>query len=253
MADLKIAVCTVTYKRPALLGQAIWCFEQQTYANRTMVILDDSGELPEREGDGWRIVRAPERYPTLGAKRNACARLAPPDADVLVVWDDDDLYLPWGLEATAAACRRADWSRPSEVCLLTANGCLWRIKSHSEGRNDKANQCSWGVAAALFWSVGGYNEAKNQGEDADLARKLLAAGASEADPITVAPSLPWYIWGPHGNRHISEPGMSYESWEPGAAGEFAVKAPRKLDLHRPRWLPQTAPSPRPWQEDWHAL
>lgn len=247
--DLKITVCTITYRRPKLLGHMVYCFEHQTYANRELIVLDDSGELAPARGDRWRLYSVDRRYPTLAAKRNACARLAPDDTDVLVVWDDDDLYLPWALEATAAGCQHHQWSRPSVVCYLCKDGNLWQIKSHSEGRTDKANQCAWGIDRDLFWAFGGYDESRNQGEDCDLAKRLDAAGILDSDPIEMG-FRPWYIWGPHENQHISEPGQVYETWRGDGNGwVFGVEPPPGINLRAPRYLPQV--DPRPWQQDWY--
>ena len=113
---MKIAVVCVTYNRPRQLGQMIRCFQRQDYAPRELVILDDAGQYAPTEGPGWRLTSVAERFPTLGEKRNAAARLVSPDAEALAVWDDDDLYMPWALRASAAALEHAAWSRPAWCC-----------------------------------------------------------------------------------------------------------------------------------------
>ena len=91
---------------------------------RELVILDDAGQYENQRGraGGWFPCR--ERFPTLGEKRNAAAALVGDDVEALAVWDDDDLYLPWALSASAAALAQAAWSRPSLVLHPQADGGL---------------------------------------------------------------------------------------------------------------------------------
>ena len=113
---MKIAVVCVTYNRPRQLGQMIRCFQRQDYAPRELVILDDAGQYASNEGPGWRLTSIAERFPTLGEKRNAAARLVSPDAAALAVWDDDDLYMPWALRASAAALELRPGRAPAWCC-----------------------------------------------------------------------------------------------------------------------------------------
>jgi glycosyltransferase involved in cell wall biosynthesis len=96
-----------TYGRPHLLPHAVESFLRQDYPCRELVILDDAGQYAEAiAGDRWRIISVSTRFPTLGEKRNALARLASPEAEVFAVWDDDDVYLPWHLSAAVRATKR---------------------------------------------------------------------------------------------------------------------------------------------------
>ena len=77
--------------------------------------------IRRRDGDRWRLVSVADRFATLGEKRNAAARLAPPDADALAIWDDDDLYMPWALRASVAALRARPSGRvPASCCTRWA-------------------------------------------------------------------------------------------------------------------------------------
>jgi len=240
---VKVTVCTITDRRPGMLGYMVHCFERQTHRDRQLIVLDDSGELAPARGDRWRIYSVDRPYPTLGAKRNACARLAPGDTDVLVIWDEDDLYLPWALEATVAAMNGAEWSRPSVVGVLTDSGKIRPIRSHSEFRNDKAYQCSWGINYKAFWEVGGYDEHLNQGEDAALALKLLSRDTPEADPILLG-YPPWYVSKPHKNASDESTAKSGDEY-----GRRVESVEPALDLKHPSFLPGI--SPRPWQQNWY--
>ena len=174
---MKICVVCVTYNRPGLLGQMIRCFERQDYADRAMVILDDADQYPPTHGDRWRLVSVADRFATLGEKRNAAARLAPPDADALAIWDDDDLYMPWALRASVAALEHAAWSRPSLVLHPLGNGSL---RQHSTGG---LFHSGWAYRRDAFDRAGGY-PAMNNGEDQELGRRLRAAWRRRGRPYS---------------------------------------------------------------------
>ncbi len=101
---MNIAAVCVTYLRPRQLGWMIRCFLEQDYPadKRELIVLDDAGQYEDQQGGGWRLISTGRRFATLGEKRNAAAALAD-GVEALAVWDDDDLYLPWALSASAAA------------------------------------------------------------------------------------------------------------------------------------------------------
>lgn len=100
-----------TYRRPACLIRSLYCFMQQTYPNRHLLIWDDAGMYTEdkaervdaHDNSRWsvRIITSP-RFNSLPEKFNALAGLAPSDS-YLAVWEDDDLYLPWHLSFSTEA------------------------------------------------------------------------------------------------------------------------------------------------------
>ncbi len=116
MNNPKIAACCLTFRRPKLLGRVIESFLRQTYTNSELVILDDCGDYPDQpHGDRWRIVSVNERYPNLGAKRNACVQLVSNDVDAVQTWDDDDVVFPWMFESVAEALSKGEWARGSQA------------------------------------------------------------------------------------------------------------------------------------------
>ncbi len=194
---MKIAAVCCTYKRPVLLGRMIECFLRQDYPAdlRELVILDDAGQYGDREGDGWRLVSVAERFATLGEKRNAAAAMVSPDVEVLAVWDDDDIYLPWALSSSAAALREADWSRPGRVLLAHKGG----FRQHATGGLFHGG---WSYRRDLFHRVGGY-PGKNNGEDQALARRMEALAARQIDPLADG-RMPFYVYGlDSGSYHLS--------------------------------------------------
>ncbi|MFM7166560.1 MAG: glycosyltransferase, partial [Planctomycetaceae bacterium] len=83
-----------TYRRPQMMGTTTLAFHSQDYPEdrRELIILDDAGELQNDACGGWQIISIPRRFRSLPEKFNAIAGLA--KGDILVVWEDDDIYLP---------------------------------------------------------------------------------------------------------------------------------------------------------------
>ena len=76
-----------------MMANTIPCFITQDYPadRRELIILDDAGELKNETGEGWQNISIPRRFRSLTEKFNALAGLA--QGEILVVWEDDDLYL----------------------------------------------------------------------------------------------------------------------------------------------------------------
>ncbi len=90
-----------TYGRPVYVNEAVKMFLEQDYPadHCELIVMNDCpGQVfradPEIEAT-VRVFNRPNRYATLGEKRNACIELA--KGDLIAIWDDDDLYLPWRL------------------------------------------------------------------------------------------------------------------------------------------------------------
>ena len=97
--ELVSCMC-VTYARPELIVEAIECFLRQDYAGpKELVVLNDLGtqelvfEHPEVV-----MINVPRRFRTLGEKRNALAGMC--NGDILLPWDDDDIYMPWRISTS---------------------------------------------------------------------------------------------------------------------------------------------------------
>lgn len=235
---MKIAAVCCTFLRPRSLGQLIRCFELQDYPpdRRELVVLDDAGQYEPCRGEGWRVVSTGKRFATLGAKRNAAAALVSPDVEALAVFDDDDLYLPWALRASAAALAEADWSRPGAVLHREPDGSL---APHATGG---LYHGGWAYRRAAFLRAGGYPE-MNNGEDQALARRLERLGVCQADPLALG-FRPFYVYTWGGGWHLSNLGADGYRRLGGLYGEktrIPVADPPWLDLLAPRILPGLRP------------
>ena len=105
----RISCVMPTYGRPVYVNQAVKMFLDQDYpADRCeLIILNDcqgqSFQLGDEVAESVRVINRSRRYATLGAKRNACIERAA--GDLIAVWDDDDLYLPWRLRYSVEQMR----------------------------------------------------------------------------------------------------------------------------------------------------
>lgn len=87
---MKISAILPTRGRSDYASQALRSFLAQTYANRELIILDDSDDpsFPKwRPVNGVHYLRADERL-SIPAKRNKCCEMA--SGEVICHWDSDD-------------------------------------------------------------------------------------------------------------------------------------------------------------------
>lgn len=154
-----VSCLCLTYARPEYLREAIWCFLQQDWPNKELIVLNDHPEPLELDQvyPGVRIVNVPDRFPNLGAKRNYSVQLA--KGDFLCLWDDDDLFLPWRLSTSVEQllARPDAWAfKPAGAWVSCHN------RDYGIGHNIFHNQIA--MPRETVGRVGGYSE-MNSGED----------------------------------------------------------------------------------------
>jgi glycosyltransferase involved in cell wall biosynthesis len=221
---MKIAAVCITWRRPKLLGRLIECFNRQTYENRELVILDDSGQYPSQpSGDRWRMVSVGQRFRTIGEKRNAAAALASGDVAAYAVWDDDDTYLPWALEASVHALQSNPWVQPRQTLEWDSGGTWHRQETFSRERPDHiAYHGCWSYLREAFINVGGYPAAVS--EDWDLARRMRDRYGPAGDTICGQFPAPFYAYSRQtsGTWHMSERGANDSAYKAALAEPFEV-------------------------------
>lgn len=198
----KFACVCLTFDRPDLLSRALYSYLEQDYPDdcAELLIFDDAGQYRPQscsEGKSWELISVPRRFSSIGAKRNAAISMVSRDADTIVIWDDDDVYLPWTLKAHAAALAKADWSYPSVIV------------DHRKERIDLAEpdeqyifHAAWAFRKDVFRLAGGYGDIIS-GEDKDLARKFIDGKVRFADPIELGFD-PFFVFNRSGSSfHIS--------------------------------------------------
>jgi hypothetical protein len=109
-----IVAAVPTYRRPKLVENTLALWDAQTYPadRRKMIILEDGGTFQPQTGPNWEIVTATDRGPSLGDKFNRIFAMCPPETFGVLIWEDDDIYLPGYVAAQAAALKLHGISNP---------------------------------------------------------------------------------------------------------------------------------------------
>jgi hypothetical protein len=176
-----------TYRRPKLLKNSIACFEAQDYPadRRELIVLDDAGELENQTGDGWQIISILRRFRSLPEKFNAIAGLA--QGEILVVWEDDDIYLPHHISSHVVAMDGHLWSKPSKV-LSDYTGQIQ--EEDATGRF----HASIALTRQAFVQCGGWPLTLRGDFDQQLIARLNTISPA-ADPCCLAAPAYVFRWG----------------------------------------------------------
>lgn len=169
MSETPLISCIMpTYGRPGYLGEAVEMFLAQDYPAKELILLNDCpGQTFRCELPGVQVVNVPRRYPSLGEKRNAAIEMSA--GEIIAVWDDDDVHLPWRLSFSMSEMRRlrTEFYRPAEFWAYWGDGDL----------HDNQSVESWVNHGLVLFSkqlwerVGGY-PAKGVGEDAEFFTRI---------------------------------------------------------------------------------
>ncbi|MBV9581613.1 MAG: glycosyltransferase [Chloroflexi bacterium] len=230
-SELPLVSCLCpTYARPRVLRETIWCFLQQDYANAELIVVNDhpAPVFLDRTYPNIRVYNLP-RFASLGAVRNHTVALA--RGDYLLLWDDDDLYLPWRIRASIAQLvsaperwyfkpRRTEWS----AAWLSVDNTDYRIEAnvfHSQ----------LAMRREGFDAVGGYDLSLSVGEDFDFEDRTPAERWIHA-PTRVDELMYVYRWG-NGINHISALGED----QPGKPRAWRVQEARNRGAGGGRIVP----------------
>lgn len=197
----KLACLCPTYNRPHLLPQALHSFLQQDYpADRCeLIILDDAGQYVSQshaEPKPWTLISYDRRFRSMGEKRNCTAALCSRDVDAFVLWDDDDIYLPWTLRAHATALEHSPWSRPSQIFIDR--------ETYLETKDIQYMfHACWAFTRDMFAKVRGYPFIQS-GQDAGLMKSFRGLNIESCDPLQYG-HLPYFIyrWDSVDCKHLS--------------------------------------------------
>lgn len=168
-----------TFGRIDVLEEAIYCFIHQDYTGdkELIVVNDHPGIKLYFEHSEVRVINCDTRFPSMGAKRNYMEDLS--NNDMVQIWGDDDIHLPWTLSTQVAKMMSTEWGRQHKMfCPIgfvkydnrLANGVKisWIIKPII------GLEC---LPNGLAKSLGYYSETlESAREEFDMAIKLLDAG-----------------------------------------------------------------------------
>jgi len=232
----RVACLCPTYGRPKLLANLLAQFLAQDYpADRMLlVMLEDAGLIDSQRGENWILEGTPQRCPSMPAKYDrlvelACAAGERPD--ILVVMDDDDVYLPWHVsQHVAALANGGKWSHPRHV-WSDYTGKILR-----EDASGRFHACA-AYTLKLYQRLGGWQAIMPPGQpnriDFDqmmLGAALRAAGEPRRPDQHFPPSFV-FRWATTGATHAQVLGKSpadqswYDRVQPTTSDRFGELAP----------------------------
>lgn len=190
---LKISCYCCTYGRPKILEEAIYSFLIQNYNYKELIILNDCKEQNLIfEHPQVKIFNCKERIIPLGKKFNTAVELC--SGDIIMPWEDDDIYLPWRIEVTLKHLNDG---------IFHTNNAFFE-KSYQELEISKnLFHCNLAIEKNKFINVNGYPQ-KNYGAiDHDLFKKLIEKNGHFSKEIPLEDIFYIYRWETTGSYHGS--------------------------------------------------
>lgn len=189
------ALCP-TYGRPRVLLNSIACFLAQDYFLETckLLICDDGNQLPSSSSGRIEIVSTASRFPSISAKYNWMAEHAIQEgAEILIVWEDDDVYLSNHISSHVRALQQGLYSKPSRV--LSMEG-----RSLKEINSDEYYHASVAFHRDAYRAVGGWPDTKRADFDQQFLAKLKDT-VGVADTCQYGTPSYVYRWESTGHEH----------------------------------------------------
>jgi hypothetical protein len=196
-------------------------------------------EILKELGTRIRLISFPDRFTSLPEKFDKIAFEA--GGEILVVWEDDDIYLPWHVSSHVTAMQSgARYSKPSRV-LSTYPGHL--VTEEAAGRFHASIAFRWN----LFNQVRGWPLTKRADFDQQFMSILGTAAGETADPCRTARPSYCFRYGStqayHGQHFMRSP--DDEGWYdrvPREPGNRSLKLYPQFDDETNSVYAQTAAS-----------
>ena len=148
-----VGICP-TYQRPNYLSNLLWCFQQQDYADKHLLILDDAGQYYYQGDKDWVLHTERERYQNLAQKYSVLCNVAMQAFGhcIIVVMEDDDIYLPNHFRNTAAAFTPGvDYVMPNVVGAVNYLEPGYSINTATTNYHG-----AWAYDSKFYKKIGGY-------------------------------------------------------------------------------------------------
>lgn len=175
---MRLVCLCPTYKKTHMPGISWYLFNQQTYKDAILYILDDGNSFIPKTEDNLILEVTDKRFPTLPEKYNYMAQTAlnSLNADGIVVWEDDDIYLQNHLETVAKGLEKHRWVHPTRG--FSVYGGSLNIDIYT-GRMHAALAMRRDIFTEydIWWPV-----TKGQHFDLQLLKRLAQDGHPKYDP-----------------------------------------------------------------------
>ena len=184
------AICP-TFRHPELLANSLALWIRQSYprSRRKLVILDDDPTFVEQHDGDFSLHVATPRLPTISAKYNHLLELVPKETEIVLVWEDDDVYFQHYVHSHVETMReeKTPYSKPSRVLTdypghVIEEGAVGRFHSSQAFTKD------------LIQKVGGWPDTRRADFDQQLMAKLIRQAGDAADPCKHFPNQFLYRW-----------------------------------------------------------
>lgn len=203
-------VClTPTYGRPSLVRNALALFlRQQLRPGDTahMLIFADDGLIPAQTGGSgrwtWEVMASSTWVPLTEKYAPMLKHMQGHQVHAWVVWDDDDVYLPWHLQAHADALHHAAWSHPSQAWSTCGIDPLIQAPQQRQlgGRHYHG---ALAVRSDLMSHLGGWPVTDRSDYDKQMLAACRKASGPPADPCLYGQPSYVYRWSDTGRDHCS--------------------------------------------------
>lgn len=153
---MRLCCLTATYKRPECLANVLACFLAQDYdpTLSRLFILDDAAQHDSVSNDRYELMSTTERYESLPLKMNALIQMAESwRPDGYVVFEDDDVFLPWHLSQIADAFKHG--CRFFQLPHVYTNYLLLKGDAQIEETGGRFHS-SWAFRRDLMVRLGGW-------------------------------------------------------------------------------------------------
>jgi len=190
---MKVSCICPTYNRSPnyqwLVEEAIESFLRQDYPDKELIILNDCpGQELICDAPDVFVINLPRRFRSYGEKLNAAIALA--QGNIIALWNDDDIMLPWRLSKSLERLADADYYNPHAYWFLDPQGL------HKDQATGVGHICSIFTRSA-FDVVDGYPHTTGN-EDLILDQCLEShPNVKQANPSAL-PIHEWfyiYRWG----------------------------------------------------------
>ncbi len=184
------ALCP-TFRHPELMANSLELWNRQDYPadRRRLVIADDAQTFKTQVGPNWSLFSFQKRFKSLPSKYNTLLMACSGHTEIVVVWEDDDIYLKSYLSQHAKVLKDHELSKPSRVRTDCGPG-----NSIQEESGKGRFHSNLGFRHDLIKRIGGWVETDKQDFDLQLIAKLYAEAKSvgEWDDVKDIPFI--YCW-----------------------------------------------------------